>query len=95
MAETMEPLATIEGYAGLLSAVTRVILAPLLAAAPVTSASAEIAATYAPRKQFVADVSLATVIVPVADWYKLLFLTRPTGTEKLLIGPITLQAIIA
>ena len=61
-------MATIEGYAGLLSTATRVILAPSLAAEPATSASAEVAADYALRKQFVADISLATAIIPVADW---------------------------
>ena len=74
--ETTEPMATIEGDAGLLSAAALVIPAPYLTAATATSTSAEVAADYAHKKQFVADISLATAIVPVADWHELLFLTR-------------------
>jgi hypothetical protein len=97
-AEAAELTAIIEGQAELLGAAARAALAPWLAAKPGGSASTEEAVIYTPRAQFVPELSLATAIVPVANWHELLFLTGqvlkhddPTALERWLDGLLRLH----
>lgn len=96
-AETAEIVAAIDGHAELLGAPARTALAAWLApVAPVDSQTET--AVYAPAAQFVPELSAATAIVPVADWYELLFLTgqvlqhhAPAATERWLDGLLRLN----
>ena len=99
-AETAEILAALADQAELLGAAARTALAPWLAAPtpPPAAEAAEAAAAYAPRAQFVPDISPATAIAPVADWHELLFLTGqvlrhddPAALERWLDGLLRLH----
>lgn len=96
-ADTAETLAVLAHQAELLGAAARTVLAPWLAT-PTPPPAAEAAATYAPRAQFVPDISPATAIAPVADWHELLFLTGqvlrhddPAALERWLDGLLRLH----
>lgn len=96
-ADTAETLDALAHQAELLGAAARAVLAPWLAA-PTPAPAAEAAATYAPRAQFVPDISPATAIAPVADWHELLFLTGqvlrhddPAALERWLDGLLRLH----
>ncbi|TDN39322.1 hypothetical protein E4631_15360 [Hymenobacter sp. UV11] len=96
-ADTTETLATLADQAELLGAAARTALAPWLAA-PTPAPAADAPAAYAPRTQFVPDISPATAIAPVADWHELLFLTgqvlrhdAPAALERWLDGLLRLH----
>jgi hypothetical protein len=97
-AEVAEITAAIAAQAGALGAGTRATLAPWLAAEPAAGASAGAPVAYAPRTQFIPDISPATAVVPVADWHELLFLTGqvlkhddPAALERWLDGLLRLH----
>ena len=96
-AATAEVLATLADQAALLVPAARAALAPWLAA-PTPPPAAEAPAAYAPRAQFVPDISPATAIAPVADWHELLFFTGqvlrhddPAALERWLDGLLRLH----
>ena len=97
--EVVEITAAIAAQAGVLGAGARATLASWLAAETVASASASAPVAYAPRAQFIPDISPATAVVPVADWHELLFLTGqvlkhddPAGLERWLDGLLCLHS---
>ena len=96
-AATAETLTTLADQAELLTPAARAALAPWLAA-PTPPPAAEAPAAYAPRAEFVPDISVATAIAPVADWHELLFLTGqvlrhddPAALERWLDGLLRLH----
>lgn len=96
--ETTDLTATILTYATLLAPPARAVLTPWLATPAAAEAPAEATARYAPRTNFVPDISPATAIAPVADWHELLFLTGqvlkyddPAAFERWLDGLLRLR----
>jgi hypothetical protein len=93
--EQQAATAAIQEAAELLAAPARALLAPWL----VAPTAAEPAAAYKPHSAFIPDLSPATVVVPVADWPELLFLTGqvlkhddPLALERWLDGLLRLRA---
>ncbi|RZJ06392.1 MAG: hypothetical protein EOP39_19345, partial [Rubrivivax sp.] len=75
------------------AAPARAVLAPWIAAQPVTSAAPDEVAAYVLKLEFIPDLSPTTAIEPVADWHELLFLTGqvlkhddPVALERWLDG---------
>ena len=89
---------SLPAYADLLAPAARTVLARWLTDTPAPAPPAEAPETYAPRLDFVPDISPATAIVPVADWHELLFLTGqvlkhddPIALERWLDGLLRLR----
>jgi hypothetical protein len=95
--EAADAVAGISAYADLLGAAARSLLSPFLAA-PVADAPDIAEADYAPRTEFVPELSAATALAPVQDWHELLFLTGqvlqhddPAALERWVDGLLRLR----